>query len=541
MEREILYKNALDGILSAKSELRERAKRLSKHNRTILHVASKDGSIKQVQYILQEFAKYNFLGKLDSNEETALHVAASYGHTEVVKGLIDAARSLPLTSADDDPIAGFRKFVRQPNNKKNTALHLAVSNGNVDCAELLVKADPDDRHIQNDDGYTPIYLAAEMGYNETVKMFCRVCTTPTFHGPEGTTALHAAIKKLSQAKEEDRDVVKALIEAAVSSFPSVTEREAFLRQPDKKNMETALHLAVVGEHLDVVNLILEADSTYPHDDKNRKLKTPIYIAAEQGYTNIVKRLCKTSEFGYTTLGPKNQTALHAAILGRDADCVTCLLERAPHLVTYVDNRGWTPLHFAAFHKFDSILDDIIDMQKFVGYESLYGDKAPTPLCVAAQGGHISTVKKLMTSLPSVSCSDVNHDSQNILHIAASKSDKEMVQCILKCCPKDYTSKILNHKDVHGNTPLHVLIGKGCFVSELINHKDVDTMARNKKNWTPLDMLYSQGEIKMGQIGEPKEHPCSVNSVTSSLTASRTQVYSPYCSSKSVATISEIRV
>lgn len=83
-------------------------------------------------------------------------------------------------------------------------------------------------------------------------------------------------------------------------------------------METALHLAVVGEHLDVVNLILEADSTYPHDDKNRKLKTPIYIAAEQGYTNIVKRLCKTSEFGYTTLGPKNQTALHAAILGRDA-------------------------------------------------------------------------------------------------------------------------------------------------------------------------------------------------------------------------------
>lgn len=198
MEREILYKNALDGILSAKSELRERAKRLSKHNRTILHVASKDGSIKQVQYILQEFAKYNFLGKLDSNEETALHVAASYGHTEVVKGLIDAARSLPLTSADDDPIAGFRKFVRQPNNKKNTALHLAVSNGNVDCAELLVKADPDDRHIQNDDGYTPIYLAAEMGYNETVKMFCRVCTTPTFHGPEGTTALHAAIKKLSK-------------------------------------------------------------------------------------------------------------------------------------------------------------------------------------------------------------------------------------------------------------------------------------------------------------------------------------------------------
>lgn len=180
------------------------------------------------------------------------------------------------------------------------------------------------------------------------------------------------------------------------------------------------------------------------------------------------------------------------------ECVRLILERAPHLVTYDDNDGWTALHYAAHHKFDSVLEGIIEKQNFVGYQSVYGDKVQTPLCVAAKEGHISTVIKLMDLLQS-SCSDTNHLGENILHIAACRKDKEMVQCILKYCPKECTHKILNDKDVHGNTPLHLLIREGCFVPELINHKGADQSARNNQNWTPLDMLYSHDKIKADQV------------------------------------------
>lgn len=204
MEREILYKDALAGILSAKSEIRDRAQRLSRHDRTILHIASKDGSIEQVQYILKEFAGDNFLVKLDSNKETALHVAAFYGHTEVVEGLIDAAKKTLPTSADTDPqnpINSFEGFVRHANESMNTALHLAVGHGNLGCAKLLAEEDKGDRHIQNCNDETPVYLAAKLGYNDTVKMICKTCTTPTLDGPDGSTALHAAIRKLHQGMQ----------------------------------------------------------------------------------------------------------------------------------------------------------------------------------------------------------------------------------------------------------------------------------------------------------------------------------------------------
>lgn len=91
--------------------------------------------------------------------------------------------------------SGPETLLRQRDDKHNTALHLAVGKGSLDVVELLVTADPTDRHIQNRKGETPIYLAAMLGHNEIVQKICEVCTHPTFDGPTGLTALHAAIRK----------------------------------------------------------------------------------------------------------------------------------------------------------------------------------------------------------------------------------------------------------------------------------------------------------------------------------------------------------
>lgn len=175
------------------------------------------------------------------------------------------------------------------------------------------------------------------------------------------------------------------------------------------------------------------------------------------------------------------------------------MTRSPRLVTCVDDDGWTPLHHAAYYRFDSVLDIIVNTQVSIRYQCVYREKVPTPLCLAAKEEHTSTVIQLMRLLPASLCATADYDGRNILHFAAMNRNKEMVRCILKHCPPNYTDKILNYKDCDGNTPLHLLIRKGCFVPELMKHKGVDTMAKNKKNWTPFDMLYFEDTIVDDQV------------------------------------------
>ncbi|KAK1373724.1 hypothetical protein POM88_029917 [Heracleum sosnowskyi] len=337
MDIDTLYTAAITGDPEAIIKLEKEADKLSTYDRTILHIESKEGNVERVQFIVKEFENKNLLIKLDAINKTALHLAADCGHTQVVKVLIDAAKRLTSSETNDpqNSVSCFQAFVRQANNRMNTALHLAVTNGHMAIAKLLVEADPSDRHIQNGNGDTPVYLAAKLGYNDIVKMICTTCTAPSLDGPQGTTALHAAIMKLPQEKKKDRDVVKELINAAKRSSSSedapINSFEALFNKTD--NYRTVIDLAVRRNHLDVVELILVEDPAYQHGrtSKNINLKPLIYVAAEQGYKDMVILLCETYEAG-NALGHKGQTALKAAIIARDKESVFRLLRDDKRLV-----------------------------------------------------------------------------------------------------------------------------------------------------------------------------------------------------------------
>ncbi|WOG86482.1 hypothetical protein DCAR_0205691 [Daucus carota subsp. sativus] len=257
---------------------------------------------------------------------------------------------------------------------------------------------------------------------------------------------------------------------------------------------TALHVAVLNGNVAIVKLLVEADPSDRHI-QNYEGKTPIYIAAEKGYLAIIKEIC-TACTAQSLEGPGGSaSALHALIKNMQ-DSVLGLLKGRKHLVTFSEAEGWTPLHYAAYHEFVSILGPLIEAQKDVGYQFVYRDMVSTPFHVAVEHGYTSTVIQLVKLWPSTSSAytAVNKDSQNILHLAAAKNNKNMVQGILKHCPQKYKDQLLQQQDVNGDTPLHLLISNGCFVPELIEHKGLNTMVKNKKSWTPRDMLYSKDDI-----------------------------------------------
>ncbi|XP_074339731.1 protein ACCELERATED CELL DEATH 6-like [Apium graveolens] len=504
MDIDALFSAAIAGDTDAKKQMAMIADHVSgPYDRTILHDACIYGNAERVKFMVTEFADENLLVKLDKYENTPLYLAAIWGHTEVVGILIDAARRIwpsPATTDDSgNSPSRVEDFLRQANSFGNTALHYAVCEDDVATVELLVNADRNDRHIQNQQGETPMYAAVERGHYDIVKLICKICTAPSLDGPQGTTALHLAIRKFHQGTT-DKDIVMVLMDSAKRSSLSADRRDNYYRglfiRTDNQN-ETIISLAVMTNNLDLVKLILKESPEYedPYSIKYSDLKSVISTASREGYKDIFEILCEKYEAGDDD--HSCYVLLTEAIKEGKKELVHDLFEYDKHLAAFEDPTSWTALHYAAFNKFDEIIEAIVSVQRDISYKYTYKSEE-SPLTLAVRKGYISTAVLLMNLLPATLSVYTDQKDKNVLHIAVERSKKDMIKTILAHCPRSLIYKILNGQDEDSNTPLHLLAAKGFFVPELIKHNSVDMMARNKQGQTPSDMLYSQEEVEADQ-------------------------------------------
>ncbi|XP_063941175.1 uncharacterized protein LOC135149402 [Daucus carota subsp. sativus] len=357
------------------------------------------------------------------------------------------------------------------------------------------------------------YIAVEKGHADTAKMLCTTCTTQHFLvGPAGNlTALHAVVKKLD---EDVKDVIEMIIDQIKKHNTNVLHDEIFYETDE--DGYTVLEVAVEQNQMEVVNLIL--DLQHPAASKRNdgafiSLMPVIYKADGKRYTKIVDLLTQRYDEGSKLSKDfKDQVRLISAIKSGDKDTVVSLLDAGrggqrlvtfvdkQRLVTFVDKLGWTALHHAVYHESIPIIKHIAEAQKGIKPKSGYKDKVPTPFHVAVQKGRTSIVTLLMQLWPTSSSTytAVDKKGQNILHLAALQSKKDMIEGILKNCPAEHKKEFVNKQNNNGYTTLHVLIQRGCFVPELLKYEGLDTSVKNNKDWTPLDMLYVEDEIRMDQ-------------------------------------------
>lgn len=84
----------------------------------------------------------------------------------------------------------FVAFVRQIDNNEDSALHLAARGNHLDVVNLIVH--DADLTRRNKDSKSPIYIAAEQGNRDVVKLLCESKFEDTL-GPGSQTTLHAAV------------------------------------------------------------------------------------------------------------------------------------------------------------------------------------------------------------------------------------------------------------------------------------------------------------------------------------------------------------
>ncbi|KAM1701479.1 hypothetical protein ACFXTH_026858 [Malus domestica] len=292
--------------------------------------------------------------------DTALHIAARYGRAGIVRALLLATKTYyqgdleqGCAISSEDAALQEQKLIRKTNNKKDTALHEAVRFNYFGVVEILIKADPEFSYSPNDAGETPLYLAVERGYDLYCLQILEGCKNPTYEGPNGRTALHAAVIR------NDEEMTRALLKSDRTLAKAADELGCI-----------PLHMAADFGYFSMVRQLLECDKStaYVADNDGR---TALHFAASKGHLDIMKELLTHCPDCCELVDNKCQNVLHYAIKsGQDRVVYFVLTDPwlSNILLNAKDGNGNAPLHHLARYPrlgmVSLLVDDKVDIMSF---------------------------------------------------------------------------------------------------------------------------------------------------------------------------------
>lgn len=305
---------------------------------TILHVAAEFGRADFFRAATRLCP--SLFDRTNSKQETPLQVAAKVGCSQLVDFAVDhARRAYADLESQDGRDGGLRKLLRMVNLEGDNALHLAVRNGHCFVVKSLVEADAGLLDCVNCAGESPFYIATAKEHSKIAKLILRHSESCLSKGPNGMTALHAALYY------QLNGIMKKIVK----------ERADMIQEGDALGW-TPLHYAAHFGNVHAIKLFLEYKSSaayIPGKDE----ESALHIAAFGGRTCVMEEVLRYCPDTCDLLDNKGRTALHAAVLGGQEKAVRFILG-LPNLVGLVneaDEDGNTPLHLAAMYKKYSII------------------------------------------------------------------------------------------------------------------------------------------------------------------------------------------
>ncbi|VYS61794.1 unnamed protein product [Arabidopsis thaliana] len=305
---------------------------------SILHLAATWGHLELVKNIVSECPC--LLLEPNSKGQIPLHVAAHAGRSAVVEALVASVTFFSDRLAEEGK-ERLNPYVLKDKDG-NTPLHLAIARLHMEIVARLVYANHDASFLGNNKGISSLYMAVESGYPYLVEKILQNTGNEDLEGKkfnldsklQGRKYLaHAAMK----AKKT------AVLDVILNEYPSLEDER-------DKDGRTCLSLgASIGNYDGVCNMLdRSTKSVYVCDEDGF---FPIHTAAENGHIRIVKKILNRCPDSKHLLNKLGQNILHLAAKNGEYPLVEILMrdDDTKHLATGQDVDGNTPLHLATLN------------------------------------------------------------------------------------------------------------------------------------------------------------------------------------------------
>lgn len=441
----------------------------ARHGATALMIAASLNNVGAIK-VLCDKGNAQIDAKHPFAKTTPLHFAAEMGHSDAIKELCSR---LPKGKVNEmRTVTG------------GTPLHTAAdSNRPAAVRALLEYCNADVDALLNGDT-TPLYLAAQRGFHEVIRVLANFGANLDFVMPRDS--------EFSKAKSTSKYVVKLQDSANHRSIPY----DYLNKNTELGNGATALHGACENGHLKAVDELLSLGASQLNTMEG---STPLVIALQYHHPHIAMRLLKDEKKSDPKVNAKTLRdgafALFVASGNGYESVVDALLERNDILVNLRNNLNASSLSHAIYRKH-------LHIAKKLQKRGAMVDLASVQAALHVQADTIF-VKELIYELSQYDGSSENMRAV-LNHVLAStvgsSLEKEILQYLLTIRKVD----VFEYDNNTGATPFHAACQSGNVlgVKLMLSGKKefVDIRGRGQLSGaTCLYLACSEGHLEVVRI------------------------------------------
>lgn len=401
----------------------------------------------------EDFYKSLYLKNKERNEAAAAAAAAA-------AALAASKESTPVVS-DHEVIEIEKNSLKENDSSKVSSESLSQIE---ESSENTLKEMSSTDDNNNDESNVNTEVIMEEPQEEKIEIKPEEKSTPT-PAPAATTTTSPTPNPLVKPQRR-----KLTVRRTYSSYERMAESE-------KRIQDILNSSGTINEKFNSIENAYNTNRKLLNGERYWKAKDKTYVV-ESNFTDIIKSLL-LRKAKITSKNAKQETALHIACRYGLRNILELLLKNGKNFdINCVDKDGNTPLHYACYGKYTSIVKILLREETInVNVTDPNGD---TPLMIAVYNNHSDTVFELL-KYPKTNIDTLNKCLETPL-IAACRLNYYNIAKILI----DHKANINNRYDANGETAIFHSIRNGSKIltKYLLNNKAIITYT-NKNGQTPL--------------------------------------------------------
>ncbi len=253
---------------------------------------------------------------------------------------------------------------------------------------------------------------------------------------------------------------------------------------------TPLFIACENGYLNIVERLLAV----PGINVNKAMTdgtTPLYVSCDKGYLNIIERLLAVPRIDVNKSNKNNATPLFVACVRNQLNIVKRLLAVPGIDVNKaITDNTTSPLFIACENGYLNIVERLLAVPGINVNKSNKNDA--TPLFIACQNGNMNIVERLL-AVPEIDVNKARKDGATPVFIACQKSHLNIVERLLAIPGIDVNKAMTN-----GATPLHVACQFGHLnvIERLLAVTGIDVNKVRTNGATPLHVACQFGHLNI---------------------------------------------